>query len=272
MTEPKPISSLTNERVKAIRALEMRKERKETGLFVAEGASILISARDAGILPRTLVFQKGEAGTGPARSMVDACLRAGAEVLEVTPQVMTKLAARDNPQALLGVYAQRWSDAPEPKRVAKDALWLALEEIRDPGNLGTIIRTADAVGAAGIVLAGTCCDPFARECIRATMGSIFAVPLARMPQEQFIKLLKAWPGESVGTHLSARLDFRKAKYRAPALIVMGGEGPGLSAQAAAACRTLVRIPMAGSLDSLNLAVATGLVLYQAASDRLTNGP
>ena len=272
MTEPKAITSLTNERVKAIRALEMRKERKETGLFVAEGTSILISARDAGVLPRMLVFQKGEAATGPARAMVDACLKAGAEVLEVSPQVMAKLAARDNPQSLMGVYEQRWSPPPVPAKIAPGSLWLALEEVRDPGNLGTIIRTADAVGAAGIVLAGTCCDPYARECVRATMGSIFAVPLARMEQEAFLGLIRAWPGDSVGTHLSARLDFRKTKYRAPTLIVMGGEGPGLSAEAASACSKLVKIPMAGSLDSLNLAVATGLMLYQAQTDRLAIRP
>jgi TrmH family RNA methyltransferase len=250
----------------------MRKERKEKGLFVAEGTSILISARDAGVLPLTLVFQKGEASAGPARAMVEACLRAQVEVLEVSAQVMAKLAARDNPQSLLGVYRQRWSQAPVADTVAPGALWLALEKVRDPGNLGTIIRTADAVGASGLILAGTCCDPFSRECVRATMGSIFAVPLARMEQGAFVGLVKAWPGDSVGTHLSARLDFRKTKYRYPALIVMGAEGPGLSAEAAAACKRLVRIPMAGKLDSLNLAVATALVLYQVASARLAIGP
>ena len=176
--------------------------------------------------------------------------------------VLLVIGACDNPQTVLGVFKQRWAKPPEPPAIAADATWLALEEIRDPGNLGTIIRTADAVGAAGIVLVGTCCDAWSRECVRATMGSIFAVPLARATHEEFAAIMAAWPGDTVGTHLAGRDDFRKVAYRAPSLLVMGGEGPGLSDAAATACSRLVKIPMAGRLDSLNLAVATGLALYQ----------
>jgi len=134
--------------------------------------------------------------------------------------------------------------------------------VRDPGNLGTIIRTADAVGAAGVILVGTSCDPYSRECVRATMGSIFAVPLVKMTREAFLAWCRGWPGDVVGTHLNCDEDFRKASYRAPALLVMGSEGPGLSEPLVKACTRLVKIPMAGQLDSLNLAVATALMLYQ----------
>ena len=145
---------------------------------------------------------------------------------------------------------------------------MALEGIRDPGNLGTIIRTVDAVGAGGVVLVGNCCDPYSREAVRATMGSIFNVPLVRMSQERFLAWVAGWPGDIVGTHLSGREDFRAAPYRAPTLLVMGSEGPGLSPALAAACTRLVKIPMAGRLDSLNLAVATALMLYEIRKDRL----
>jgi len=134
--------------------------------------------------------------------------------------------------------------------------------VRDPGNLGTIIRTADAVGAAGLILIGNCCDAFAREAIRATMGSIFAIPLVRMSREDFLSWRSAWPGDVVGTHLDGREDFRKASYRSPVLLMMGSEGPGLSESLTRSCTKLVKIPMAGDLDSLNLAVATALTLYQ----------
>ncbi len=261
MTTPATITSLQNDRIKAIRALEMRKVRRETGLFVAEGVSILASARDLGFAPETLVYQAGSAGSGIARQLVAWALREQAECLEVSEPVLAKLAAKDNPQNMLAVFRQRFAEPPEPARVAPDAVWLALEEVRDPGNLGTIVRTADAVGAAGIILVGTCCDPYARESIRATMGSIFAVPLVRMTIEAFAALATAWPGDVVGTHLAGTEDFRTAAIRAPALLVMGSEGPGLSAAATAACTKLVRIPMAGRLDSLNLAIATALVLY-----------
>ena len=145
---------------------------------------------------------------------------------------------------------------------------MALEEVRDPGNLGTIVRTADAAGAAGVILAGTCCDPYSPEAVRATMGSIFAVPIVKLERRAFLDLVQRWPGDTVATLIDAREDFRRVAYQAPELLVMGGEGPGLSAEAAAACRRSVRIPMAGNLDSLNLSIATALALYQIRGARL----
>lgn len=259
---PKIITSLTNDRIKAIRALEMRKVRKETGLFVAEGTSLLVTARDHGFAPETLVYQAGAAAGGVTRGLVKHALEAGSEVLEVSEAVLAKLASKDNPQSLLGVFKQRFVPPPDPAKLTNADTWLALEEIRDPGNLGTIIRTADAVGLSGIILVGTTCDPYALESIRATMGSIFAVPLVKLDRESFFTLAKAWPGEVIGTHLDAREDFRQTQYNGRELIVMGSEGPGLSGGAAAVCSTLVKIPMAGALDSLNLAIATALMLYQ----------
>ncbi len=105
----------------------------------------------------------------------------------------SKLASKDNPQTLLGVFRQRFADPPIPKKARNAETWLALEEVRDPGNLGTIIRTADAVGAAGVILVGTTCDPYALEAIRATMGSIFAVPIVKMEQPAFLAFAKDWP-------------------------------------------------------------------------------
>ncbi len=176
---PKPITSLQNDRVKAIRALEMRKVRKETGLFVAEGTSILVTAREHGFIPETLVYRAGTAASGIARGLVAWSLEAGAECLEVSEAVLGKLASKDNPQSMLAVFRQRWADAAPAAKIDRAQLWLALEEVRDPGNLGTIIRTADAVGASGVILIGQSCDPYSRECARATMGSIFAVPLVK---------------------------------------------------------------------------------------------
>lgn len=266
---PKAITSLQNERVKAIRALEMRKARKETGLFVAEGTSILITARDHGFVPETLVYRAGSASSGHAQGLVAWALASGAECLEVSEAVLGKLAAKDNPQSMLAVFRQRWAEPPSANRVPREAVWLALEEVRDPGNLGTVIRTADAVGAAGVILIGSSCDPYSRECVRATMGSVFSVPIAKMTREMFLGWRAGWKGDVIGTHLDAAEDFRKTTYRAPVLLLMGSEGPGLSEPLVAACTKLVKIPMAGHLDSLNLAVATALVLYQIRGPHLT---
>lgn len=262
MGAPRTITSLQNDRVKAIRALDMRKTRKDTGLFVAEGLSILMTARDAGYVPETLVLRAGASEAPAVGAFVEWALGNGVEVLEVSPAVLEKLAAKENPQTLLAVYRQRVAEAPAVAGIERKATWVALEEVRDPGNLGTIIRTADAAGAAGVILVGTTCDPWSRECVRATMGSIFNVPLVRLAGEAFLGLVAQWPGDSVGTHIAATDDFRKVSYKGPTLIVMGSEGPGLTDAVAKACSRLVKIPMAGPLDSLNLAVATALTLYE----------
>ncbi|MEL7428516.1 MAG: RNA methyltransferase, partial [Pseudomonadota bacterium] len=142
-------------------------------------------------------------------------------------------------------------------------VWIGLDRVRDPGNLGTIIRTADACGADGIILIGDTTDPFSLEATRATMGSIFNVPLARMTQEAFLAWQKAWPGLTVGTHLEGATDFRLIDYHAsPVFLLMGNEQQGLTPQLALACDQLALIPMHGRADSLNLAIATGVFLFQ----------
>lgn len=271
MTAPLVITSLQNERVKAIRALEMRKERKATGLFVAEGASILITARDNGWSPLTLVALDSALTDGVAVDLAGWVTNAGGDVMAVSAAVLCKLASKENPQSLLGVFKQRTAPLPDPKALGQGDLWLVLEEVRDPGNLGTIIRTVDAVGAKGVILVGPCCDPWSRECVRATMGSIFAVPIARAERGAFLDWRASWPGDVVATHLAAREDFRAATYGGPTLLMMGSEGPGLSDALNAIATRRVKIPMAGRLDSLNLAVATALVLYQMRSSHLKLG-
>ncbi len=240
-----PISSLQNPTIKLIRSLANKKYRDETGLFVAEGEKVLQRAYSLAWTPESLVSTGAVSPWGEARR------------LEVTPGVMASLSAQNNPSPMLGVFRQRWQERLEPT-----GLWLALEDMRDPGNLGAIIRTADAVGATGVILAGQSCDPWNSECVRATMGSIFAVPLVRMPTASLIDVCKSWPGESVGAHLQGTEDYRKA-YRSPTLIVMGSEGRGLSDELAKSCSTLVRIPMREGPDSLNVSVAAGLMLFEA---------
>jgi RNA methyltransferase, TrmH family len=265
---PKVIASLSNERVKFIRSLAMRKVRRRTGLFIAQGASVIVSARDAGWTPRILVYQLGTAERGIYLQLDRWAEKAQAERLEVGAAVLGKLAATDNPQTMLGVFEQRWHAPPQPRSLATDDVWLALEAPRDPGNLGTITRTVEAVGARGIILIGAACDPFSPESVRASMGSIFAVPFVRLSEDQFKNWVKGWQGDVIGTHLASTTDFRSVLYRGPSLLIMGSEGPGLSQQLAEVCTQLVKIPMAGKLDSLNLAIATALTLYQIRSAQL----
>ncbi len=252
------ITSLANPTVKAVRALHMRKARQQTGLFLVEGLKAVAEAVDLGRFPRILLH--GEAAAAHPL-LIRAAAEAG-ETLEVSEAILAKISRRDNPQTVLGVFEQVFAavDALDPSAAA---CWVALEAVRDPGNLGTIVRTADAAGCGGVILVGDCCDPYSLEAVRATMGSVFAVPIAKAATAEFLAWRAHWPGSVVGTLLAATTDFRAAPYRAPSLILMGNEQAGLTPALTAACDVTVKIPMRGRADSLNLAVATGVMIYAA---------
>ncbi|WP_421854865.1 TrmH family RNA methyltransferase [Oricola sp.] len=267
----KEVTSLTNPIVKDIRLLEKKRHRDETGTFLAEGMKLIIDALDNGWTIRTLVYSKAGKGNDSVEKLAARCLAGGADILIVSEKVLGAIARRDNPQMVMGVFEQRWS-RPDAIRPEDGDVWVALDRIRDPGNLGTIIRTVDAVGAKGVVLIGQTTDPFATETVRATMGSIFAVPLARMEENAFVGFAGMWPGMVAGTHLKGAVDYRKPDYASgPVLLVMGNEQAGLTDALAGACNVLIRIPQAGRADSLNLAIATGVSLFEIRRSALTLG-
>jgi TrmH family RNA methyltransferase len=254
------ITSLANPTVKAARALHMRKAREESGLFLAEGLKIVTDAVDLGRAPRTLLYSAEAAGHPLLRRALLATQAAGGDAVEVTADILAKVSRRDNPQTVLAVFEQTFTPLGELDPGAA-ACWVALEQVRDPGNLGTIVRTADAAGCGGVILVGDCCDPYSVEAARATMGSIFAVKIARAKSADFIAWRWKWPGSVAGTLLTATTDFRSTPYPKPALILMGAEQAGLTPELAALCDVTVKIPMRGRADSLNLAVATGIMIY-----------
>ena len=259
----KQITSHSNPIVKEIKGLvAQRKHRTQSGLFVAEGLKLAADALVAGWVIRYLALGP-EAQSNPAAQKAAATAKArGALILEVSTAVLSAMTRKDNPQTVVGVYEQQTLDLKsiDPKDTT---IWVALDRVRDPGNLGTIIRTVDAVGGAGVILIGDCTDPFAVETVRATMGSIFHVPLVKLPAASFRNLVQGWPGTVAATHLNGSVDYRTPDYIEPVLLVMGNEQQGLDDEMAALCPTLIRIPQAGEADSLNLAVATGIALYEA---------
>jgi len=256
------ITSLSNPTVKAVRALHMRKAREECGQFLAEGLKIVTEAVELGRAPRVLLYGAEAAAHPLLRQAVKAAEAAGGEAIEVSRDILAKISRRDNPQTVLAVFDQAF--APLSSLAPNSAAcWVALEAVRDPGNLGTIVRTADAAGCGGVILVGDCCDPYSVEAVRATMGSIFAVNIAKATAPEFIAWREAWPGSVVGTQLTATTDFRAAAYAPPTLILMGNEQAGLTPELAALCDATVKIPMRGRADSLNLAVATGVMIYAA---------
>jgi TrmH family RNA methyltransferase len=261
------ITSLANPLVKEIRGLALPKNRKASGQFVAEGLKLVADAVDAGWMIRTLLHAARVADQPLVKRVATVAHSRGGRVLSVSEAVLAKIARRDNPQTVIGVFDQRFTPLSAIVPKGED-LWVGLEAVRDPGNLGTILRTIDAVGAKGAILIGETVDPFSVEAVRATMGSIFHVSLARASPADFEKLRARWPGSVVGTHLSGKADYRAAAYRSPVMLVMGNEQAGLSDGLAKQCDTLVKIPMAGKADSLNLAVATGVMLFEILRGKL----
>jgi TrmH family RNA methyltransferase len=257
----KQISSLANPIIKDIRALAAKKHRDETGLFLGEGLKLVTDALEENWPVRTICFA-GSMRDQPAVGKAAALVRArGGDVLEVTKPVLEKITRRENPQMVIGVFQQRLMPLRDVKQ-SGDALWVALENVRDPGNLGTIVRTVDSVGASGVILVGETCSPFSVEAVRATMGSLFHVPLVQTDRTAFLRWVKDGGWTLVGTRLDATKDFRAVSAAGPTILMMGNEQQGLSAEATAACHVGVKIPMFGRADSLNLAVATGVMLYQ----------
>jgi len=254
------ITSLTNDTVKAVRALHMRKERDATGRFLAEGLKFIGEALDQGRAPRLLLVGE-DARPHPILDRAKADTRkTGGEVVTVTHAILEKISRRDNPQTVLGVFDQAY--LPLSALVPYSApCWVALEQVRDPGNLGTIIRTADSAGCGGVILIGDCVDPYSVEAVRATMGSVFAVSISKCTATEFLAWRQTWPGSVVGTRLDADQGYRDSANQTPALILMGNEQAGLTDELAAACDINVKIPMRGRADSLNLAVATGIMVY-----------
>lgn len=260
---PRLVTSLTNPTVKAARALHQRKERDASGLFLAEGLKIAAEAVDLGRIPRVLMYGPEASDHPILRRIAHATNHGGGDVIEVSKDVLEKVARRDNPQTVVAVFEQTFAPL-ETLQPATAEVWVALQAVRDPGNLGTIVRTADAAGCGGVILVGDCCDPYSVEAVRATMGSIFALPLAKASVDAFLGWRATWPGVVVGTLLTADIDHRGADYRRPTLILMGNEQAGLPPDLAEACDVNVKIPMRGRADSLNLSVATGIMIYAAA--------
>lgn len=258
----KEITSLTNPIIKQLRTLHRKRSRDEQGLFVAEGLKLVIDALDLGWTIRTLAFARSAIGNPAVEKIAARAVANGGLVLQVTEKILSAITRRDNPQMVIGVFEQRYSTL--GSFAGEDgSVYVAIDRVRDPGNLGTIIRTADAAGAKGVVLIGESTDPFSTETVRATMGSVFAVPVARASETDFLGWRETFPGLVVGTHLSGSVDYRSVDYgNRPVVLLMGNEQQGLSDELAKSCSHLLRIPQAGRADSLNLAVATGIMLFE----------
>ncbi|MYA77331.1 MAG: RNA methyltransferase [Gemmatimonadetes bacterium] len=269
------ITSLQNPRIKAIRALSQRKRRQETGLFFAEGIRLVGEAVQTGADVETLVVAPDLLRSDFGRDTVRRAREEGVEILEVGVEVFRSLSGKDGPAGIGVVARQRWTalddtgvglegggSSPNDAAAAATLGWVVLEDVGSPGNLGSILRTSEAVGGAGVILLGATTDPYDPEAVRGSMGAVFSQQIVRSSLEALIQWKRQINIPMIGTSDAAPADFRSATYAPPLLLCLGGEQHGLSKEAIEACDTVVSIPMAGRADSLNLAVAAGVMLYE----------
>lgn len=255
------ISSRQNSAVKRIRALRNRRARAEEGAFFAEGIRSLIEAVDVGHPVDLVVLCPEMLSSDGAEAAVGQLVAAGVPRLSVSADVFATLSDRDHPQGV-GIVAPtgiRTLDAIDPNR---GICWVALMSPQDPGNVGSIIRSCDAVDAAGIILVGDSVDPYESRSIRASMGSIFSRHIVRAEATELRTWAHAKGCTLVGASVDASGGFRNARFHRPMVLVMGSEREGLSPTAIGMCDDLVSLPMPGRADSLNLAVATSVILYE----------
>ena len=265
----KEVTSLANPIIKDIKALANKKDRDETKSFMAEGLKLVIDALELGFEIKTLVYAKNVKDKPQVVQVATKTVARGGLVLEVSEKVLSSITRRDNPQMVVGIFTQRWTSLRDIKPKTGET-YIALDRVRDPGNLGTIIRTADAAGASGVILVGESTDPFSMETVRATMGSVFAVPLVTTSVGDFLGWKKTASVQVVATHLAGAVDYRTIDYKKkPVVLLMGNEQSGLPEELAREADALARIPQTGRADSLNLAIATGIMLFEARRHLLT---
>lgn len=261
MADRRRITGFSNPTVKALRALREKKHRKAAGKFLAEGLRLLTDARECGHVPEVLVLSTAR-DPHPLLDVLEAAVEAsGGEVIETSPDILAKITGKDNPQAVAGVFAEFDTALASLDRASAD-IWLVAQALRDPGNLGTMLRTGDAIGAGGLILIDDCADPFSVEAVRASMGAIFTQGIAQARWDEFEPWLRSGAGQLVAASLREAQPYRGAPYAAPCFVMVGNESRGLPEAYEMACDLRVTMPMKGRADSLNAAVAAAVLGYE----------
>lgn len=255
------ITGFSNPTIKALRALREKKHRKREGKFLAEGLRLLTDARENGRIPQMLLMAMGRDPHPLLGALEAEVLAARGRVIETPPDLLSKVTGKDNPQAVLGVFDE-WDTSLAALERDAAPIWLVAQALRDPGNLGTMLRTGDAVGAGGLILIDDCADPFSVEAVRASMGAVFTQQVARATWEEFVPWLRAGSGQLVAASLRDAVPYRGASYAAPCFVMVGNESRGLPEEYEAEADLRVTMPMKGRADSLNAAVAAAVLSYE----------
>jgi TrmH family RNA methyltransferase len=264
--QPEKISSLQNPRVKQLVRLRDRRPRDEAGVFLVEGFREIRRALEKRVSLTELYFSPGWFLGENEPALLAQAGAAGAVLFELSKEAFAKVAYRERPDGLLAV-APQWKRALGDLKLSSAPFLLVVEAIEKPGNLGTILRSADAAGCDAVIVCDPVTDIFNPNVVRASTGVLFSVPLVVEESARVRAWLKERAVRTVATTPAAEKVYSEADLRGPLAVVMGSEQYGLSEFWLKNCDLPVRIPMAGQADSLNVAMATIITLFEAVRQR-----
>lgn len=235
--------------------------RDHNGLFFVEGIRNFVSAVDCGFSIETLFYCEKLLISPIARKMVRRLKRAGVPFARVSPEQFRQVSQTERASgvgAILHQHAQRLDQTNPDENIC----WVAVSRIRSLGNLGSLMRTSAAVGGAGFIFIGDDIDPYDPNIVRATMGALFSQRVVRTTAEQFQHWIKSHNLQVVGASPDGQLNYDQVCYARPTILLLGNERTGLTESERLICKHIVRIPMKEGVDSLNVAVAGSLLLYE----------
>lgn len=261
------ITSVKNNRVKTWASLKQKKYRNSTGLYLLEGVRLVEEAIEAGA-PVVEILISGDPLSGRFDRIITGATGLGAALYEVTDQVLEHVADTQSPQGVIAIVKKTEGDPFAFVAKKQSPLYLVLDGIQDPGNLGTMIRTADAVGATGVFVGESCVDVYNPKVVRATMGSLFHLPVFDVKLTELLPKLRELGVAVVGTVVEAEQTVFAADFTGSVALVIGSEAHGVSAEIAELVDTEVTLPMPGKAESLNAAIAASVMLYEALRQRL----
>lgn len=260
MTNHRQVVSAANPIIKNIRKLKQKKYRKASGEFFIEGLRVVSEALRTKQSIQHIIFCPEMLTSQHGNELIHTALKDKLDVVEVSKQIFLEIAEKDGPQGLAAVVQQKWHEL--ALVASKGGIWVALESVQDPGNLGSILRSSDAAGAKGVILLGDGTDPFHPTSVRASMGAIFNQAIIKSTFDLFLEFKRNVGIEMIGTISQEAQNYRHYNYTQDMILLMGSEQKGLSKEYLDLCDVRVHIPMMGSVDSLNLSNAASIILFE----------
>ncbi|MDO9547190.1 MAG: RNA methyltransferase [Pelolinea sp.] len=256
----KQITSKSNEYIKNIRRLKQKKFRDETGNYYIEGLRLIGEALRTDTHLESILFCSDLLISDFGLQAIKIAEEKGIEIIEVTEEIFQSFSLKEGPQGLAAVGKQKWIDLDEV--ISPKGLWIVLDKIQDPGNLGTIMRSLDGAGGKGLILVGNSTDAYHPTAVRSSTGALFSKSICKTTESKLIDWKKTTTVPFIGTVCETAISYKQYEYPEDMILFMGSEQKGLQKEIIAICDELITIPMGGSVDSLNLACAASIVLFE----------